>query len=79
MNNFKSIIIKGRIQMSIVYWCNIASVFIILHYCIYIYIYIYIYIFYNKRVFKCKITSSPYLSTLKKYEVLRLKESKDER
>ena len=34
--------------------------------------------FYNKRVFKCKITSSPYISALLKCEVLRLKESEDE-
>ena len=41
-------------------------------------LYYYTYIFYNKRVFKCKITSSPYLAILQKHKVLRLKESEDE-
>ena len=71
MNNFKNIINKGRIQISIYIW--------VCHYeCAYYLILVHIYISYNKRVFKCKITSSPYLSALLKCEVLRLKESKDE-
>ena len=66
MNNFKSIINKGRIQISIyILVQNYESAY----YLIYIY---------NKRVFKCEIMSSPYLFTLLKHEVLRLTESEDE-
>ena len=69
MNNFKGIIIKGRIQISI---------YILVQYyeCVYYLILLQIFIFYNKRVFKCKITYSPYSSTPLKCKALRLKESK---
>ena len=56
------------------------SIYISVQYyeCAYYLILIYIYIFYNKRVFKCKITSSPYLSAPLKVQVLRLKETENE-
>ena len=72
MNNFKNIINKGRIQISIyilVQYYECAYYLILLH------IYIYIY---NERVFECRFTSSSYLSALQKCKVLRLKESEDE-
>ena len=56
MNNLKSVKIKGGIQISI---------YISVQYyeCAYYLTLLYMYILYNKRVFKCEITSSPYLST----------------
>ena len=67
MNNFKNIINEGTDTDKYLY------IGMILRVCLLPYTIAYTYIFYNKRVFKCKITSSPYLSTLLKCEVLRLK------
>ena len=73
MNNIKSIIIKGGntdkylcinaiLQVCLLCYTTIYIYIYIYILYIYIYIYIYIHIFYNKRVFRCEITSSPYLS-----------------
>ena len=60
MNNIKSIVTKEGIQLSIYISvrCYVSAYYLIL---------LYIHMFYNKRVFKCEITSSLYPSALQKY------------
>ena len=69
MNNVKSTITKGGTQISI---------YIPVQYFECTYPILLLYIFYNKRVFMCEITFSPYSFASLKGEVLRLKESEDE-
>ena len=69
MNNIKSTIFKRGTQISIytlVQYFECAYYITLLYVC------------YNRGMFKCEITFSPYLSASLKHEVLRLKESEDE-
>ena len=69
MNKAKSTTFKKGTQISI---------YTLIRYFECTYYVILLYACHNKRVFKCKITFSPYLSASLNHEVLRLKESEDE-